>query len=141
MGRYLAIDYGTKRCGIAVSDPMKLIASGLETVPSHELMNFLDAYFLKEKVECVVIGKPLKHDQTQSESFVHVERFVSAFRKRFPEKKIAWEDEQFTSKMAVRAMVDGGLKKSRRRDKAMVDKVSAALILQSYMEKENNPGS
>lgn len=141
MGRYLAIDYGTKRCGIAVSDPLKIIASGLETVPSHGLMKFLEDYFLKESVDCVVIGKPMQNDQQVSESFIHVERFLAAFRKRFPEMKIEWEDERSSSKKAVQAMVDGGLKKSLRRDKSIIDKVSAAIILQSFMEKENNRGT
>jgi putative Holliday junction resolvase len=138
MGRYLAIDYGTKRCGIAVSDPMKMIASGLETVASHDLMRYLERYFEKEEVDCLVVGKPLKHDGSPSESFVHIERFVQAFRKRFPKLKVQWEDERSTSRMAVQAMVEGGMKKSKRREKGQVDKVSAALILQSFMERENN---
>lgn len=138
MGRYLAIDYGTRRCGIAVSDPMKMIASGLETVPSHDLMLYLERYFEKEKVDCLVVGKPLKHDGSPSDSFIHVERFVQSFRKRFPEMQVAWEDERSTSKMALMAMVDGGMKKSKRREKGQLDKVSAALILQSFMERENN---
>jgi putative holliday junction resolvase len=138
MGRYLAIDYGSKRCGIAVSDPMKMIASGLETVASHSLMAYLAAYIQKEEVECVVVGKPMQHDNQPSESFIHVERFVNAFRKRFPEIKIAWEDERFTSKMAVQAMIEGGLKKSERRKRENVDKMSAVMILRSYMDAQNN---
>jgi putative Holliday junction resolvase len=140
MGRYLAIDYGSKRCGIAVSDPMKMIASGLETVSSHELMNFLKNYFSLEEVECVVVGKPMKSDNQPSESFLLVERFVSAFRKRFPEMRVEWEDERFTSKMAVQAMIEGGFKKSDRHNKENIDKMSAALILKSFMNNENNPG-
>jgi putative Holliday junction resolvase len=138
MGRYLAIDYGSKRCGIAVSDPLKMIAYGLETVASHDLMQFLEDYFKKEKVECVVVGKPLQHDNKPSESFIHAERFVSAFRKRFPAMRTEWEDERFTSKMAVQSMVEAGVKKSDRRKKENVDRMSAALILQSFMEQENN---
>ncbi|MEX0985966.1 MAG: Holliday junction resolvase RuvX [Bacteroidales bacterium] len=140
MGRYLAIDYGTKRCGIAVSDTLKMIASGLETVASHELMHYLEDYFSKEPVDCVVVGKPMQADNQPSESFIHVERFVRAFKKRFPEMKLQWEDERNSSKMAVQAMVDGGLKKSERRKKENIDKISAALILQSFMAHENNRG-
>lgn len=138
MGRYLAIDYGSKRCGIAVSDPSKMIAYGLETVASHQLMQFLEDYFKKEPVDCVVFGKPLQADQSPSESFILVERFASAFRKRFPQMRTAWEDEQFTSRMAVQSMVEAGVKKSDRRKKENVDRMSAALILKSFMEQENN---
>lgn len=140
MGRYLAIDYGSKRCGIAVSDPAKMIAYGLETVASHALMQFLDDYFKKEEVECVVFGKPMQQDNKTSESFILVERFARAFRKRFPKMRTTWEDERFTSRMAVQSMVDAGMKKSERRKKENVDRMSAALILQSFMEQENNPG-
>lgn len=138
MGRYLAIDYGKKRCGIAVSDPMKMIASGLVTVASHELMNFLGDYFEKEDVECVVVGKPMQSDNRPSESFIFVERFVRSFKKRFPEMRVEWEDERYTSEMAVRAMVEGGMKKSERRKKEHIDKLSAALILRSFMDGVNN---
>ncbi len=137
MGRYMAIDYGRKRCGIAVSDPMKMIASGMVTVASHELMNYLMEYFEKEEVECVVVGKPMQSDNQPSESFIYVERFVRAFKKRFPEIKVVWEDERYTSEMAVRAMIEGGMKKSERRKKEQVDKMSAALILRSFMDGVN----
>jgi len=138
MGRYLAIDYGTKRCGIAVSDPMKMIASGLVAVASHELMNFLANYFEKENVECVVVGKPMQSDNRPSESFIYVDRFVQSFKKRFPEMRVEWEDERYTSEMAVRSMVEGGMKKSERRKKEHIDKISAALILRSFMDGINN---
>ena len=138
MGRYLSIDYGTKRCGIAVTDPLKMLASGLETVASHELMLYLEAYFQKEQVDCVVVGKPMRTDNTPSESFIHVTRFVQAFKKRFPEMRVEWMDERFTSKLAVQAMVDGGMKKSERSKKENIDKISAAIILQSFLEEENN---
>jgi putative holliday junction resolvase len=138
MGRYLAIDYGTKRCGIAVSDPMKIIASGLVAVASHELMNFLANYFEKENVECVVVGKPMQSDNRPSESFIYVDRFVQSFKKRFPEMRVEWEDERYTSEMAVRSMVEGGMKKSERRKKEHIDKISAALILRSFMDGINN---
>lgn len=138
MGRYLAIDYGTKRCGIAVTDPLKMIASGIDTVASHELMRYLESYLKKEVVECVVIGKPMKMDDTPSESFIHVQRFKQAFKKRFPEMRVEWMDERFSSKMAVQAMVDGGMKLKERKKKENIDKISAAIILQSFLEEENN---
>lgn len=138
MGRYLSIDYGTKRCGIAVTDPLKMIASGLDTVASHELMVFLDTYFKEEEVECVVVGKPLQMDDTPSESFIYVERFVQAFKKRFPGMRVEWMDERYTSKMAVQAMRDGGMKLKERRKKENIDKISAAIILQLFLEEENN---
>jgi len=140
LGRYLSIDYGTKRCGIAVTDPLKMIASGINTVASHELMRYLEDYFKKEEVECMVIGKPMQMDDTPSESFIHVQRFVQAFKKRFPEMRVEWMDERFSSKMAVQAMVDGGMKLKERKKKENIDKISAAIILQSFLEEENNKG-
>ncbi len=121
-----------------MTDPLRIIASGIDTVASHELMRYLEAYFKKEEVECVVVGKPMKMDDTPSESFIHVQRFVQAFKKRFPEMRVAWMDERFSSKMAVQAMVDGGMKLKERRKKENIDKISAAIILQSFMEEENN---
>lgn len=138
MGRYLAIDYGSKRCGIAVSDPSKMIAYGLDTVASHQLMKYLENYFTEQNVDCVVFGKPMQQDHQPSESFILVERFVKAFKKRFPHMRTAWEDERFTSRMAVQSLVDAGVKKSDRRKRENVDRMSAALILQSFMEQENN---
>lgn len=138
LGRILAIDYGTKRTGVAVTDPGKMIASPLETVATHELMHFLEAYFETEEVEAFVVGHPVKLDQTDSESMRPLRFFVQAFRKRFPEIRVEWMDERFTSKMAMDALVAGGMKKSDRRVKGNVDKVSAALILQTWMERENN---
>ena len=138
MGRIIAIDYGTKRTGVAVTDPGQMIASPLETVPSHELMNYLQAYFAKEKVELMVVGHPKQMDYSESESMKQIRFFVGAFKKRFKEIPVEWMDERFTSKMAMDAMIAGGMKKSDRRLKGQVDKVSAALILQSYLEKRNN---
>ncbi len=138
MGRYLAIDYGSKRCGIAVSDPMKIIATGLDTVPSHELILFLEKYFTKEEVDCVVIGKPVRMNMEHDDILLLVERFASAFRKRFPSIRVEWEDERFSSKIAMQAMIDGGMKKKERMRRENVDKISAAVILQSFMERENN---
>ncbi|MEN8158136.1 MAG: Holliday junction resolvase RuvX [Bacteroidota bacterium] len=138
MSRILAIDYGTKRTGIAVTDPGRMIASPMETVPTHELMNYLESYFGREKVETLVVGHPTKQDGSDSESMKPLRFFVQAFRKRFPEIRVEWMDERFTSKMAMDALVAGGMKKSDRRVKGNVDKVSAALILQSWMERQNN---
>lgn len=115
-----------------------MIASGLETVASHELMLYLDSYFQKELVECVIFGKPMKTDDTPSESYIYVVRFVQAFKKRFPEMRVEWMDERYTSKLAVQAMVDGGMKLKDRRKKENIDKISAAIILQSFLEQENN---
>jgi putative Holliday junction resolvase len=134
----LAIDYGTKRTGLAVTDPGQMIASPLETVASHELMNFLKAYFDREPVEIVVVGLPRKMDNSESESMKHIRFFVSAFRKRFPAVKVEWMDERFTSSLAKGALLEGGMKKSDRQHKGHIDKVSAALILQSFLELKNN---
>ncbi|MCF8225747.1 MAG: Holliday junction resolvase RuvX [Bacteroidales bacterium] len=138
MGRYLAIDYGSKRCGIAISDPTRMITGTVKTVPSHELMNYLGDCISRDEIDCVVFGKPLKNDNTPSDSFLLVERFVNAFKKRFPGIRIAWEDERYSSKMASRAMVEGGVKRSERRKKENIDSISAAIILQSFLDRENN---
>jgi putative Holliday junction resolvase len=140
LGRILAIDYGTKRTGIAVTDPGQMIASPLETVASHELMLFLEGYFGREQVETLVVGHPRKLDHSESESMKQIRYFVAAFRKRFPHMKVEWMDERFTSSLARDALLEGGMKKSDRREKGVVDKVSASLILQSFLEKKNNPG-
>ncbi len=136
MGRYLGIDYGSKRCGIAVSDQTKMIASAMDTVLSHELMNYLAAYFEKEEVERVIVGKPLTLDNRPSESFILVERFIAAFRKRFPGITVEWEDERYTSVMAVQAMIAGGMKKKERKRKENIDRISAAILLQSYLDRQ-----
>jgi len=138
LGRILAIDYGTKRTGLAVTDPGQMIASPMETIPSHELMNYLQAYFEKEKVDLLVVGHPRQMDHSESESMKHIRFFVNAFKKRFPNIPVEWMDERFTSSMAMDAMIAGGMKKSDRRVKGQVDRISASLILQSYLEKRNN---
>ena len=138
LGRIVAIDYGKQRTGVAVTDPGQIIGSPLETVPTHELMLFLDSYFKSEAVETLVVGHPRKMDNTESESMKQIRFFVEAFRKRFKEIQVEWTDERFTSKMAMDAMVTGGMKKSDRRVKGNIDKVSAAIILQSYLEQRNN---
>ena len=134
----MALDYGTKRTGIAVTDEGQIIASPLETVATHELMLFLEAYFAKEKVDTLVVGRPRKLDNTASESLKAIQFFVQAFKKRFTRIPVEWMDERFTSKLAMDAMVSGGMKKSDRQHKGHIDKVSAALILQSFLELKNN---
>lgn len=138
MGRIVAIDYGNKRTGLAVTDPGQIIASPLETVLTHELMNYLQSYFEKEEVELLVVGHARQMDHSESESMKQIRFFVGAFKKRFKEIPVEWMDERFTSKMALDAMITGGMKKSDRRVKGNVDRISAALILQSFLEKRNN---
>jgi len=140
LGRILAIDYGTKRTGIAVTDPGQMIASPLETVSSHELMNFLQVYFKKEAVDLLVVGLPRQMDHSDSESLKQIRYFVQAFKKRFTKIPVEWEDERFSSKMALDAMVAGGMKKQERKVKGNLDKVSAAIILQSYLERKTISG-
>lgn len=134
MGRYLAIDYGKKRVGVAVSDPLKIIANGLTTVESNKIFDFLKLYFEKEAVELVIVGLPKQLNNEASENMPRVEEFVKKFKEKFPEKEVEYYDERFTSKMAQRTMIDGGLKKKQRMNKALVDEISATIILQGYME-------
>jgi len=136
MGRILAIDYGRKRTGIAVTDELQIIASGLTTVPSNDVLKFIKDYIKTEEVEAIVVGEPRDMKNLPSEAAKYIEPFVGALRKRFPEIKIERFDERFTSVMAHDAMLAGGLKKMKRRDKALVDKISATLILQSYMQSK-----
>ncbi len=133
MGRIMAIDYGTKRVGIAVTDTNKIIATALDTIHSKDIILFLKKYFEREIVECVVVGEPKQMDNTPSEVAKYVEQFVSALKKNFPEMMVARYDERFTSKMAQQAMLMSGLKKSDRQNKSIVDQTSAVIILQSYM--------
>ena len=137
MGRIVAIDYGTKRTGVAVTDPDQIIASPLETVPTHELMTYLQAYFEREQVDLLVVGHPRKMDFTESESMKQIRFFVGAFKKRFAGIPVELMDERFTSNIAREALLAGGMKKSDRKVKGQVDRVSAALILQSFLEKGN----
>ncbi|MDP4210320.1 MAG: Holliday junction resolvase RuvX [Bacteroidota bacterium] len=134
MGRILAIDYGQKRVGIAVTDPMKIIANSLTTVETPTLIDFLAGYFAKEEVERLIVGLPKQMNNQPSESMVYIEAFVAKFKERFPQMPVEYVDERFTSKMAVQAMVQGGMKKKDRQNKAMIDSISATIILQSYLE-------
>jgi putative Holliday junction resolvase len=134
MGRILAIDYGTKRTGIAVTDSLRIIAGGLETVPTHTLTEWLAKYFASENVDMIVVGRALQMDGKPSESMIHIEPFVRRLRVAFPDKQVVWHDERFTSRLAQRAILDGGVPKMARRNKALVDKVSAAIILRDFLD-------
>lgn len=134
MSRILAIDYGTKRTGIAVSDPLRLIAGGLETVETKVLEAWLTKYFAREDVDTIVVGKPSRMDGTPSETWRYVEPLVARLRRAWPGKQVVLHDERFTSVLAHRAMLESGIGRMARRNKALVDKISATIILQSYME-------
>ena len=134
MGRILAIDYGTKRTGIAVSDPLRLIAGGLETVPTKELERWLADYFAREEVSTIVLGKPSRMDGSPSDTLRFIEPLAARLRRAWPDKEVVFHDERFTSVLAHRAMLESGIGRMARRDKALVDKISATIILQSYME-------
>ena len=138
MGRILAIDYGRKRTGLAVTDPEQIIANRLTTVPTHTIWDFLKDYFQKENVETVVVGYPKKMNNEASEAVRYINPFLKKFQKVYPDLKLEIIDERFTSKMAFQTMIDGGVKKQKRRDKAMVDAISATIILQSYLEHKRN---
>jgi putative Holliday junction resolvase len=135
LGRALAIDYGRKRCGLAVTDPLRIIASPLVTVPSGELEAFLKDYIPHENVTEVVIGYPVTVNNLPSESVKYIDPFIARFRKLFPMVELHLADERFTSQMAMRTMIEGGVKKSSRRDKSMVDRISASIILQSWLTR------
>lgn len=138
LGRVLAIDYGRKRTGLAVTDPLRIIASPLTTVATHDLESFLKDYFARENVTEAVIGYPVTMNNLPSESVKYIDPFIRRFRKIFPEIPLHLADERFTSQMAMMAMIEGGVKKSGRRDKSMVDRISAAIILQSWLSREKN---
>jgi len=131
--RILAIDYGIKRTGIAVTDEMQMIAFGLTTIPSETAIYFLKDYFSKEKVECVIVGEPKQMDGTPSQSAEIINAFVAKFQAAFPEMLVNRVDERFTSKMAFQTMIDSGLNKKQRQNKALVDEIAATIILQDYL--------
>jgi putative holliday junction resolvase len=135
MGRILAIDYGKKRTGIAATDPLKIIATGLTTVDTPKLMVYLKEYIAKETVEQVIIGMPLNLDDSDTDATPLVRHFIRAFQKLFPEIPIKEVDERFTSKMATQAMLQMGLKKKQRQNKALVDEIAATIMLQEYLSK------
>ncbi|MEP7171461.1 MAG: Holliday junction resolvase RuvX [Bacteroidota bacterium] len=137
MGRIVAIDYGTRRTGIAVTDPEKIIATGLTTVPSHELLKYLEKYISENVVECFVVGDPKQMNNLASESAKAVNDFVKQLQKKFNSIPVKRIDERFTSKMAIQSIRDSGLKKSDRQNKELVDMVSATILLQSYMQSSS----
>ena len=143
MGRILAIDYGTKRIGLAVTDPMQIFASPLITVSPKEFDRFIDEYLKTEEIDEFVIGYPVQMNNQPSEAVKYINPFIKKLKKKFPEKHIHLADERFTSQMAFQTMIDGGVKKMDRLDKSMVDKISASIILRSFLDnrlnkKENN---
>ena len=136
MGRILAIDYGTKRTGIAVTDPLRIVPGGLRTVATHELNAFLADYFSKESVDVVVVGYPTNMNGEESASMKQIRPFVDKLVKQYPDKKVVMFDERFTSVIAQRAILDSGIGRMARRNKALVDEVSATIILESYMDSK-----
>lgn len=137
MGRILAIDYGRKRIGLAVTDPLQMMASPLTTIPSSSFEDFFINYNKKEKVDAFVVGYPVQMNNQPSESVRYIDPFIKKLGKNYPEKPIYLVDERFTTKMALRAMIDGGLKKKGRMNKMIVDKISASIILQSFLENRS----
>ena len=137
MSRILAIDYGRKRCGIAVTDVLQLIPNGLTTIPSHQLLQFVSDYVDKEPVERILVGLPKQMNNEASENMKYIEPFVRSLQKRFPSMPIEYVDERFTSVMAHRTMLEAGLKKKDRQNKALVDEISATIILQTYLDSKN----
>lgn len=135
LGRLLALDFGKKRTGIAVTDELQLIASGLTTVETQKLLSYLTEYVSNERVSCIVVGEPKQMNNKPSESEALIQPLIHRLKKLFPNIQIERQDERFTSKMAVQAMIEGGVKKSKRKNKALVDEISATLILQAYLNK------
>jgi putative Holliday junction resolvase len=133
MARILSIDYGLKRTGIAVTDDFQIIASGLTTIPSKDIIVFLKTFFSKENVETVIIGEPKQMNGLPSESTEIIEKFISEFHTEFPNMKMERVDERFTSKMAFQTMIDSGLKKKQRQNKGLIDEIAATILLQDYL--------
>ena len=133
MARILSIDYGQKRTGIAVTDDFQIIASGLTTIPSTDIIPFLKTYLSKENVETVIIGEPKQMNGLPSESSEIIEKFIAQFHTEFPNMKIERVDERFTSKMAFQTMIDSGLKKKQRQNKGLIDEIAATILLQDYL--------
>ena len=138
MGRILGIDYGKKRIGLAVTDPLQMFASPLNTVCPEDFDSFIENYIKTEAVDEFVIGYPVQMNNQPSESVNYINPFIKKLKKTFPEKHIHLVDERFTSQMALKTMIAGGVKKSDRRDKSMVDKISASIILQSFLDNRSN---
>ena len=134
MARILSVDYGKKRSGVAVTDPLQIIAGGLATVATYQLMKFIEEYMSRENVEMIVIGEPKQTNGQPSENLQRVKQFVEKWKNTHPDVPIVYYDERFTSVLAHQAMIQGGLKKKARQDKALVDEISATIILQSFLE-------
>lgn len=134
MGRILAIDYGRKRTGLAVTDPLRITANAIDTVPTHTLIDWLKTYFQSEQVDEVVIGHPMQMSGEDSESMNYIRPFINLFQKTFPTMPLRQYDERFTSVLAHKVMLEGGMRKKQRQDKAVVDKIAACIILEGYME-------
>ena len=137
MARILSIDYGKKRTGIAVTDPLQIIANGLATVSTSELLSYLKDYLSREQVERIIIGRPMQTNGQPSENLQRVEQFVNRWKKEMPDVPVEYVDERFTSVLAHQAMIDGGLRKKARQDKALVDKISATIILEDYLRSKS----
>ncbi len=135
--RILAFDYGTKRIGIAVTDPLQIIATGLDTIHPKDIVEYLKNYLSRESVELFIIGEPLQMDGTPSQSAPHIKGFITILKKHFPEIPIERIDERFTSKMASAVVAQSGFKRSDRKDKSRLDTISATIILQTYLEKRS----
>jgi putative Holliday junction resolvase len=138
MGRIVGIDYGTKRIGLAVTDPLQIFASPMDTVSTGEFENYMSGYLKTETVDAFVIGYPVMMNNQPSDSVRYINPFIKKLKKSYPEKEIHLVDERFTSQMAMRTMLDGGVKKKDRQDKSMVDKISASIILQSFLDNRSN---
>ncbi len=138
MGRILGIDYGRKRCGLAVTDPLKIVAGNLATVPTHTLMQFIKDYITHEAVELIVIGQPTQLNGEPSESMKYIAPFVNRLHRELPDMPVTMYDERFTSTIAHQAMIAGGMKKSDRRDKSRVDAIAATIILNDYLQSKYN---
>ncbi len=136
MKRIMGIDFGAKRTGIAVTDELQIIASGLTTIETKNIFSFLEQYLQTEKVEIIVIGLPKRLDNEDSEIEKQIQKFITQLNKTFPSIKLERQDERFTSKLALKTMIDSGVKKKKRRDKALIDEISATIILQSFMERK-----
>ncbi|MBN1819612.1 MAG: Holliday junction resolvase RuvX [Prolixibacteraceae bacterium] len=138
MGRILAVDYGKKRVGLAVTDPLQIIANKLDTVRTHDLWQFLTEYLRMEQIDCIVVGYPKQMNNQASEAVRYINPFLKKLKLTYPEIPVELVDERFTSKLAFQAMIDGGLKKKARQNKELVDSISATIILQSYLEQKKH---
>jgi putative Holliday junction resolvase len=138
MGRIMALDVGQKRVGVAITDEQKIIATGLDTIPTQEIFVFLEQYLASEEVETIVIGDPRQKDNSQSPSARFIEPLVNKINKKYPDLKVERYDERYTSKLAFRTMIESGISKKNRQNKSLIDKISATIILQSYMEFQIN---